>query len=260
MAIVGGEMFIEVDLTPADERAPESPELDDDTDTHAGDVAADSADLEPVIDHAQPPAPANPEPAEPAEGSLADKVLRILRSEPGVLFTTTDLHEEVGATMATYVGQRDPRPAGALRSGRSARAGQVRRGGLMAHHGTYTRYQRGCRCEECQRLRLPARAPAPAPVDARRADREARAQPLRDLLGVESPDWYELARCRGVDQRLFFPERGDSQEPAKALFRECPVSVECLAWALDHKEAHGIWGGAGECERRRMRKGWARVA
>lgn len=80
-----------------------------------------------------------------------------------------------------------------------------------------------------------------------------------DLLGVESPDWYEHAECRGP-QALFFPERGESTKPAEEMCSRCPVSVECLAWALDHGEKFGIWGGASERERRRMRRGWERVA
>lgn len=41
----------------------------------------------------------------------------------------------------------------------------------------------------------------------------------RDLLGVESPDWYELAECRGAPQAIFFPERGESTKPAKDLYQ-----------------------------------------
>lgn len=83
---------------------------------------------------------------------------------------------------------------------------------------------------------------------------------VRDLLGVESPDWYELAECRGAPQELFFPERGESTKPAKEMCTRCPVSVECLAWALDHREKFGVWGGTSERERRRMWGSWGRVA
>ena len=83
---------------------------------------------------------------------------------------------------------------------------------------------------------------------------------VRDLLGVESPDWYEHAECRGAPPELFFPERGESTKPAKEMCTVCPVSVECLAWALDHREKFGVWGGTSERERRRMQGSWERVA
>jgi hypothetical protein len=35
---------------------------------------------------------------------------------------------------------------------------------------------------------------------------------------------------------------------------ECPVREECLEYALRNKEEHGIWGGASERQRRKMRK------
>lgn len=81
-----------------------------------------------------------------------------------------------------------------------------------------------------------------------------------DLLAVESPDWYEHAECRGAPAAVFYPTQGESTAPAKAVCARCPVSVECLAWALDHGEKFGVWGGTSERERRRMRKDWERVA
>jgi WhiB family redox-sensing transcriptional regulator len=83
---------------------------------------------------------------------------------------------------------------------------------------------------------------------------------LVDLLGVESPDWYEHAECRGAPQDTFFPGQGEDTKPAIAICNVCPVAVECLAWALDHGEKYGIWGGTSERERRHMRKDWERIA
>jgi WhiB family redox-sensing transcriptional regulator len=37
---------------------------------------------------------------------------------------------------------------------------------------------------------------------------------------------------------------------AKAICQECPVRQECLHYALDVGEPHGIWGGLNESERR----------
>lgn len=66
--------------------------------------------------------------------------------------------------------------------------------------------------------------------------------------------WTEQANCVGVDQDLFFPERGETTREAKAICAGCEVRFECLEAALARGEKFGIWGGASERERRRMRK------
>ena len=68
------------------------------------------------------------------------------------------------------------------------------------------------------------------------------------------PDWFVDAGCRGVDPDLFFTERGEHTGDAKAVCAECPVRVECLELALSTREKFGIWGGASERERRKMRQ------
>lgn len=66
--------------------------------------------------------------------------------------------------------------------------------------------------------------------------------------------WADLAECRGVDTELFFPARGADTGPAKAVCRRCDVQAECLAYALNSAEKHGVWGGLSERERRRLRR------
>ena len=70
----------------------------------------------------------------------------------------------------------------------------------------------------------------------------------------EAREWMDRANCAGVDPELFFPDRGASTREAKAVCQACVVRVECLDYALDHSEKHGIWGGRSERERRRMRE------
>ena len=65
------------------------------------------------------------------------------------------------------------------------------------------------------------------------------------------------AECKGLDPRLFFPERGESTREAKAVCDTCPVRSDCLDWAIDTQQKHGIWGGRSERERRRIRAGHA---
>lgn len=58
-------------------------------------------------------------------------------------------------------------------------------------------------------------------------------------------DWRSEAACRGMDAELFFPERGDPAETAKAVCARCTVKEPCLAYglALPSSMRQGIWGG-----------------
>jgi WhiB family redox-sensing transcriptional regulator len=58
-----------------------------------------------------------------------------------------------------------------------------------------------------------------------------------------------------MDPDLFFPERGDvlGVARAKAICAACPVTAECLQFALETKEKRGIWGGLSGRERRAIR-------
>ena len=57
------------------------------------------------------------------------------------------------------------------------------------------------------------------------------------LLGVDLP-------CHSTtDPDLFFAERPDDLERAKALCVGCPVRLACLAAALERAEPWGVWGG-----------------
>jgi WhiB family transcriptional regulator, redox-sensing transcriptional regulator len=69
--------------------------------------------------------------------------------------------------------------------------------------------------------------------------------------------WRRAAACRSIDPELFFPVSSsggsDAQvERAKAVCRSCAVRRQCLQYALAANEAHGVWGGMAEDERRRV--------
>ena len=71
-------------------------------------------------------------------------------------------------------------------------------------------------------------------------------------------DWQRLAACKGPYAELFFPpstpERKDDkvarEAAAKAICTECRVRRDCLEYAIEIQEPHGIWGGLNEVERR----------
>jgi WhiB family redox-sensing transcriptional regulator len=77
---------------------------------------------------------------------------------------------------------------------------------------------------------------------------------------LQPPPWRALAACRGCDPELFFTDRGESTNPAKAVCKDCDVRADCLEYALANKEKFGIWGGLSERERRKLRQARRRAA
>lgn len=81
---------------------------------------------------------------------------------------------------------------------------------------------------------------------------------LRRDEQYEGFDWQRDAACRGEHAAAFFPpthfERKEMrlarERVAKAICRTCPVSAECLQYAISSREPHGVWGGLNEVERR----------
>ncbi len=71
-------------------------------------------------------------------------------------------------------------------------------------------------------------------------------------------DWRAQAACTGF-QPLFFANGelgGETARRAKEICDTCPVSTECLEFALETNQRAGIWGGATEDERRSLRRRW----
>ncbi|MGH8903069.1 MAG: WhiB family transcriptional regulator [Egibacteraceae bacterium] len=76
-------------------------------------------------------------------------------------------------------------------------------------------------------------------------------------------DWRARAACRDLDTELFFPigttgPAVDQANQAKAVCAGCPVTLQCLEWALAKHQNAGIWGGLTEDERRRLRRSQGR--
>ena len=72
--------------------------------------------------------------------------------------------------------------------------------------------------------------------------------------------WQVRAACRGPQAAVFFPpqqferkdEKLDRESRAKGICSSCAVRRECLEYAVSIREAHGIWGGLNEAERRHL--------
>jgi WhiB family transcriptional regulator, redox-sensing transcriptional regulator len=72
----------------------------------------------------------------------------------------------------------------------------------------------------------------------------------------------ELAACQAAEPELFFPVAAAGPAvaqvvAAKTVCRGCPVRAECLSYAMQTGQDHGIWGGTTEEERRLARRGQA---
>jgi len=59
-------------------------------------------------------------------------------------------------------------------------------------------------------------------------------------------------KCREVDPETFFPSDGVGVLRARKICAQCPVSAQCLEYALANQIEHGVWGGCSERERRRL--------
>jgi WhiB family transcriptional regulator, redox-sensing transcriptional regulator len=70
-------------------------------------------------------------------------------------------------------------------------------------------------------------------------------------------DWMRDGLCAQTDPALFFPEGRagaitSQTKQAKSICNRCPVTAECLEWALTTGERNGVWGGVSEAQLRRQ--------
>ena len=111
---------------------------------------------------------------------------------------------------------------------------------------------------------LPSRfAPSALAPKQRKSDVSILASSL--ALGSADYTWRDQAMCRDTDPELFFPIGTTGQAllqiaKAKSVCCQCPVTVECLEFALETNQDTGIWGGNSEDERRQMRRTAAQQA
>lgn len=78
----------------------------------------------------------------------------------------------------------------------------------------------------------------------------------------ETLPWLDQAACRGHPTSLFFPDDNRDRTktgPPKRICGECPVQIECLAYAVPIVDLFGIWGGTTPEERRALRRARSRV-
>ena len=72
---------------------------------------------------------------------------------------------------------------------------------------------------------------------------------------IVGEEWVAEAICPQTDAEEFFPEKGSTAVVAKAVCWGCPVRIQCLDYAVEHNESHGVWGGFTPKERMRLVRG-----
>lgn len=89
-----------------------------------------------------------------------------------------------------------------------------------------------------------------------------KVKPTINIKAIETSwVWQAQGACRDMDSNLFYyedQERGPAKETrianAKAVCEGCKVKTECLEFALQINEQHGIWGGLTPEERQTVKR------
>lgn len=83
--------------------------------------------------------------------------------------------------------------------------------------------------------------------------------------------WRNNAKCMDVDTDLFYPPRDRAlykgiADQAKAICwgtgdhdPPCPVRKDCLLYAIEMEDTHGIWGGLSHRERSHLQRKYSRL-
>ena len=76
---------------------------------------------------------------------------------------------------------------------------------------------------------------------------------------IPAEPWMRDGACLTTDPDAFFPEAPASrarrqEQAAKRVCGSCTVTRDCLLYALENREEHGIWGGTNEKERRAIHR------
>ena len=66
-------------------------------------------------------------------------------------------------------------------------------------------------------------------------------------------DWMKAGACRGRADVNFFPNKSDSDLPAKAVCSTCPVLEPCYQYAVGDPTLVGVWAGTSTSGRIRIR-------
>lgn len=77
---------------------------------------------------------------------------------------------------------------------------------------------------------------------------------MDELAYIDS--WREAAACFDRSDVDFFADNRNATSRAIETCTGCPVSDECLTWALETNQRDGVWGGYTPTQRHRIRHHW----
>ena len=77
------------------------------------------------------------------------------------------------------------------------------------------------------------------------------AMALRQVREIE---WKPLGACRTENPDIFYSDKPEDIMLAKKICATCIVQTNCLRYALDLGEEHGIWGGMESRELRTLKR------
>lgn len=109
--------------------------------------------------------------------------------------------------------------------------------------------------EVSTRATRPERAPFRHAVPGGMVGRVIQLTTLFAAALLDPQPWAADAACREHPELDWFPQRGTTLGPQKAVCATCLVRAECLAYALAQGHSvPGVWGGTSDRERRVMRR------
>lgn len=85
----------------------------------------------------------------------------------------------------------------------------------------------------------------------------------RATIDLDATDFRQFGACVEMKPDLFFPDDANASwcyARARRVCSGCPVRMECLEFAIEHGEQHGMWGGFTPTEIRRLRRTRKRAA
>lgn len=79
--------------------------------------------------------------------------------------------------------------------------------------------------------------------------------PIINIRQFPGRAWVREAACAGHDPELFFAEHATgSYAEARTICAACPVTTECLTWAVETNTQFGMWGGLAPHQRAHLRR------
>lgn len=87
------------------------------------------------------------------------------------------------------------------------------------------------------------------------AGNAAKGVPITRIGPLPERTWARRAACLGHNPDLWFADdKSGSYREARQICAACPVRLPCLAWAVETRTDHGLWGGLAPLERKRLRR------